>query len=498
MIKNILKQRINLFLYPLRVFSFHWKAFSSNIQKNIVNPDEFLSKDQYLKKITEQRENEEKEEEESKKLQELYIKMKRREYEVSLSRVDFAKIQTDNINLIPKDSFQTIDELFYFLKNLSTRASEQNIEKCVKGLLSLADKIESKDLENPYYVQFLEVVRINIDLISESRNYILIAKFLDLFCVNDSKLWEKLERKVLNRQRGIPIKEYIEIFLHFANQKEGSDHFYDRCEEIFQINLETLSFEELFSVLQGYFNSKYGTKDFMLLLLAKIKENLSRGNPHELIKLAFICTQSQNNLNNLLKAVEENLISSIDKLSFDDLTNCGIAFGSEDFHDKLFVIIEQKIMNNIKDITPLKIKQILEALAFNYKGSKELMIFLKPHILSNLNYFTPSDLAKIVKSYYILEAIESNDDFFRVMEKRIVSYLKDIKNIKNEELLEFVRCYCVTRNGSREFYKLLELVVDYRFKELIKNPEYVKGIFNFYSTSGFCSPELLKKFEAFL
>ena len=494
--------------FQKRFFLLSKKAFYSNMHKTrfstkesteVSNPDDFLNKEQYLKKITEQREKEEKEEEESQKLQELYIKMKRREYEVSLSRVDFAKIETDNINLIPKDNFQTSDELFYFLKNLTNKVSEQNIEKCVKGLISLSDKIDSKELENVYYKQFISLIRDNIDLISESRNYLIIAKFLDLFCVTDSVLWEKFERKIINKQHSISLKDFIEIFLHFSNQMEGSSYYYDRCEEVFQANFEKLTFKDFFYILQGYFNAKYGTKEFMVALQVKIKSLLNEATPQELIKLVYIYNKAQGDFSGFISLIEEKIRKNMDKLSFDDLSNCGIAFGLEDFSSNIFALIEERMMKDIvTEINPLKIKQILESLAYNYKGSKQMMMFLKPHILSNILYFSPIDLAKIVKSYYIIDAIPKNDDFFRIMEKKIVVHLKDINNIKPDELMEFVRSYCVTRNGSREFYKLLELVVNHRFRDIIKNPEYIHGMYDFYSTSGFCSPELLKKFEILL
>jgi hypothetical protein len=316
--------------------------------------------------------------------------------------------------------------------------------------------------------------------------------------VTDGDLWEKFERKILNKQRAIPLTEFIHIFRHFSNQKEGSDHFYDRCEEIFQANFDKMSFPQFFLILEGYFNAKYGTKEFLIALLLKIQEQLQEATPQNLIKLAFICNNAQSNIAGFLTKIEDKIIENIGKLTFDDLCNCGVAFGEYKGELKIFKILEEKILKDLKDVSALEIKKILEALAFTYKASKELLLFLKPQILLHIQYFSPIDLAKIVKSYYILEALESDDVFFRILEKNIVAHLKDLKNVKNEELMEFVRCYCVTRNGSREFYKLLELVVKYKFNELAKNSNYIEGMYKFYSTSGFCSPELLKDFEVLL
>lgn len=238
--------------------------------------DEYLNKDFYLKKLIELREKEEKEQEENQKLHEDFNKMKKREYEVSLAKIDFAKISTENINLIPKESFSSVNELFYFLKNATNRISEKNIQKCIQGLLSLSEKIGSQDLENIYYKQFLNDLKDNINTISEPENYLLIANFLDLFCVDDSKLWERLERKVLNRAQAIPLKNLIQIFLHFANQKEGSEYFYDRSEELFKANYENMDFQDLFQVFQGYFSAQFGTKEFIEALVSELKKKLMK------------------------------------------------------------------------------------------------------------------------------------------------------------------------------------------------------------------------------
>ena len=48
---------------------------------------------------------------------------------------------------MPSEDFKHKDQLFYFISNLRTRLSEENIKKCVQGFLSLAEQISSQDLE---------------------------------------------------------------------------------------------------------------------------------------------------------------------------------------------------------------------------------------------------------------------------------------------------------------------------------------------------------------
>ena len=53
----------------------------------------------------------------------------------------------------------------------------------------------------------------------------------------------------------------------------------------------------------------------------------------------------------------------------------------------------------------------------------------------------------------------------------------------------------MTRIGSRELYKLLELVIKYRFDDIKANDVVLKSIYVHYTKSGLCSPELLEKIE---
>ena len=87
-----------------------------------------------------------------------------------------------------------------------------------------------------------------------------------------------------------------------------------------------MKFEDFFHVFEGYFNSKFGTKEFLLALLTKIQGQINDATPQHLIKLAFICNKAQADLGGLLKTIEVKVIEQVDKLTFDELCNCGVAF----------------------------------------------------------------------------------------------------------------------------------------------------------------------------
>ncbi len=51
------------------------------------------------------------------------------------AKFDMAKIITENVNIMPERNFNHPDEMFYYIENLRTRMSEENIDKCLDGFL---------------------------------------------------------------------------------------------------------------------------------------------------------------------------------------------------------------------------------------------------------------------------------------------------------------------------------------------------------------------------
>lgn len=54
--------------------------------------------------------------------------------------------------------------------------------------------------------------------------------------------------------------------------------------------------------------------------------------------------------------------------------------------------------------------------------------------------------------------------------------------------------YSITRHGSRDIYKLLEVVIMARMQEIKLNRKVFVGIYNIYNKSDLCSAEMIKEF----
>ncbi|KRX00567.1 hypothetical protein PPERSA_12786 [Pseudocohnilembus persalinus] len=146
----------------------------------------------------------------------------------------------------------------------------------------------------------------------------------------------------------------------------------------------------------------------------------------------------------------------------------------------------------ILDLISFKIQQIVEE-QYNYtvqiNGDKETL----DQLSESGQIFSVTELAQISKSLYMAEYQNKKLEF--LIEKFIVTQLKDVGRITLEEILECVKSYTITRIGSRQIYKLLEIIIRHRFEDLKKNQEICQKIYVFYAKSGLCSSELLEQLE---
>jgi hypothetical protein len=80
---------------------------------------------------------------------------------------------------------------------------------------------------------------------------------------------------------------------------------------------------------------------------------------------------------------------------------------------------------------------------------------------------TTAEISDIAKAYYITENEES--EFMETLEREgtefmgdlVVQRLKEAKEVSIDEIHAIAKSYLITRVGSRELYKLLEIVTNH-------------------------------------
>jgi len=462
--------------------------------KKQAEEDKFIDKKQYFEKLKKEREEAEAKNEKLKKEFEFEEQRDRRQYQINVAQVDYARVAQENINISVTGEFKHLEELYYFISNLRVRLNEENIKKVLEGFLGLAERINTKDLDKPQYFEFIEILKSNVMLISSSETLLLILRFADLYIVEDANLWTLLERKIFQRFQQFTPEELVQCIIHFGNQNEGSDQFYDQFEKVITDKIPDLEIRKLVAVAQSYYQVKRGTREFFALLHKEMMTKIDESSTSDLIRLSIV--YSAIDLPEKFKVFDklETLITqNIDVYNVPELCIIAESFGLEYGNPEFLQLMENKVIENLADLEYDQILMVLRGFAFTFRGSKRLFNVLKERLVNFFPRMELSLLSQIAKAYHITE----NDDkqFEGVLERHVINNLKKMDELTNEELFEVVSSYNVTRIGSRELYKVLEFVLREKMGDIAKNPEIARGMYYLYTTSGLCSPELLRKLQ---
>lgn len=115
---------------------------------------------------------------------------------------------------------------------------------------------------------------------------------------------------------------------------------------------------------------------------------------------------------------------------------------------------------------------------------------MRNKISTNLDLFNITELVYIFKAYHEKDILDNL--FKETLEKKMVEFVRNHQNLLLEEICAVVDCLCVTKNLSRDFQKMLELVISQRMKDIKLNPKVLKFIYETYHSSGMCSVGLME------
>ena len=97
---------------------------------------------------------------------------------------DSHQIIIQNINLFP-NKFEDINQWFYYIENLSSKLTEQNINKCITSFLNFSNIINSNELERPQFALFIDILDNHFNILTEKKILMDVALFSDLYCVDN-------------------------------------------------------------------------------------------------------------------------------------------------------------------------------------------------------------------------------------------------------------------------------------------------------------------------
>jgi len=139
---------------------------------------------------------------------------------------------------------------------------------------------------------------------------------------------------------------------------------------------------------------------------------------------------------------------------------------------------------------------ILNGFVYNLRAEPELLQIIKPLIIVFNDQLDITDRAKIVKSYNIMESDDMN--LYSQIEQSILRDLKDVDMISLDQFIEVVKSYTVTRIGSREIYKVMDLWIQFRWEEVIVDREIVIEMYSYFYESGLISSKTISNLRKFI
>ena len=421
----------------------------------------------------------------------------RREAEISLQTVDYKSIIISNFNILPDSEFKSVEEFQGYLESINfenKRLTEENCVKLIKGFLTFADKLTLDYIQRPGFISFQTNLAMSLSYFKTTENFGIVAKFLDLFCLDSEELWGNLETQVQTKMNFMDYNDLVSIIVHFSNQNEGTQKLYDSMEQCFTEKMKLLTTAQLVDIFVSYFNHRMGSRSFIEKILKRIKEklddNLLVPEMCDLVKLTLILPEISDDYDlirtEVYKSIEKNVINSKEKLSFKTCCYLAKGFGYDHGSPELFQIFNAITMSQLEEVTLENLMNYVAGFLFTYRVSPTAL----PLIVAKIDHFLPSispgNLAKIVKALYILE--QEKLPIVKRIEALLVQTLREsIQELSKEELFEITFSYCLTRIGSREFYRTLEIALVSRLEELALDKQLFENFIEVYEKSGLCS-----------
>lgn len=459
----------------------------------------------YYLELRKEREKKEREQEEIKNNINEASKRARREHEITIETFDHRSIMINNINILPSEDFKSAEEfLYYFNETCFNRIklNEDNLLKLVQGFQTYAESISADQTGSPAFEYFLDSLRGYIGSFKDENTYVEILKFMDLYCIDYPELWAKAEKQLLRHSSLWSLSVVIELIGSFANQGQGSEKLYDHVEKKITDYMADLTSDELLIVLRSYFNVRKGTKSFIEKLLNRLVVHIADEEfSFELdyllnvtLVLEYLEEQYSNIKNSLYNVIEQRIIDRKEELDMSYACAFARCYGFDNGSERLFHALETMASTDIEEFNVDEYKSYIEGFVFTYRISERHLDIILEKFNAFKFQFTPAFLAQFSKSLYILE--KEGSKVMKDIEELLIDILKyDPSVLTKNDAYQLVYCYCLTRTGSREYYKLLELALATRLSEWGKDIEFIKELHYIYEKSGLCSFQFLKCLE---
>lgn len=468
-------------------------------------PRALSKKEAYFEELRLQREKEDAETLRKKAESDFLEGSARKETDVTLRTLDYRTIILVNRQLLPSGSFKSLDDFKTFMVQAERQGadlSEELTEKILSGLLDYADQAGSELANAGFFPYFLYTLQTSVSYLTQPRLLTLVAAFMDVYCINDPPSWHALETQIVAKKDKFSLDEVVAILTHFANQGEGTDALYDHIETRLSREFTTLSTQKLVDVITSFFNRRVGRKEFVFDLLteitARVSSDLSLVDMGVIRRLALcireLGEQFQELQSQLFREIEEKVLEKKMDLTFKDCCLLAKAFGFDYGSARLFIALDAITLEELPEADLERVKLYVDGFLLSYKVTKEAFEVLDSKLSGFLPAISIFDSVHIAKAYYML-GHDQRPLVKQIEQKVLVALYNDWESMDQQTLYETVYSYTLTRMGSRELYRVLELVLGRRLLEIAKDRDMLKRLIRIYQESGMCSHQFLNRMK---
>lgn len=210
-----------------------------------------------------------------------------------------------------------------------------------------------------------------------------------------------------------------------------------------------------------------------------MEENVDKASKSDLVRLSIVYSAIEiDGRINMFEKIEAKVKDRFDEFNLAEICILAEAFGFEYGSDEFIQMLEKRVTNELPELEYEQILLVLRGFLFTYRDSKNIFNTIKSRLTAFFPRMDISTISMIAKAYHI-----------------VIIGLKKLDQVTPDQLFDVASNYSVTRTGSRELYKILEFVIREKMDDIAKNPEIARGLYYLYTTSGLCSPELIKKLQ---
>ena len=431
-----------------------------------------------------------------------------REEQVSLQFSNRRRILLSNINILPSRDFSGVSEFLHYFRSINfaeTPLKEDNIILLLNGFLAHAGEVDSSELSTPNFQAFLTQMRARVEGFESPQTLLLLTRLLDVTCVDYPELWAKVERKTLKIWDKLSLESALTTIKMFANQGEGTEDLYLAFEAKLKEHRDSLELSQIVDSMQCFFNSGKGTVLFMDQLLELTLEKLRTLPDPDFIALGKLCVvlsgfskdfAGQRNVPSLYVNIGRAIARAPHKLTPESACYFGLSFGFERGSKRFLGLLMRAAEQRLPTKDPSVFRESCEGFLFTYRADEEFLDKLLQDWEPLIPSLSPGFLAKMDKSLYIIE--QEKRPASAVIQAKVLGLLKtQAAEMPIEDLIEIALAYNLTRSGSREFYRVLELVLKERLDEIARQPETLEKLIRMYTESGLCNIAFLEKMREF-